>query len=60
MVNGEVVQTIVSHGIFGWYGHVGWVNGAVDFQTILEDEGSYEIYGHFPGDELYEGCDKKP
>ena len=22
----------MSHGIFGWYGNIGWVNGAVDFE----------------------------
>lgn len=56
-VNGELVGTIKSHGIFGWYGAVGWVNGCVDFDVELP-AGTHEVYAEFPGDSEYEGCRK--
>lgn len=54
-IDGALVDTIKSHGIFGWYGAIGWVNGCVDFSTDL-GPGEHEIYAEFPGDAEYEGC----
>lgn len=49
-------KTIVSHGIFNWYGAVGWMDGCVDFEIDLKEAGTYIIYGEFPGDTEHEGC----
>lgn len=54
-IDGEFGYTVKSHGIFGWYGEIGWVNGCVDFDVML-DSGTHTIYAEFPGDAEYEGC----
>jgi len=55
-VDGEVVQTIESHGIFGWYGATGWVNGCCDF-TVQLKAGDHEVYAEFPGDDEWNACE---
>lgn len=54
-IDGEFGYTVESHGIFNWYGAIGWMNGCVDFDVMLE-AGAHEIYAEFPGDAEYEGC----
>jgi len=52
-VDGVKAQTIESHGIFGWYGAIGWVNGCCDF-TIELGAGTHDIYAKFSGDSEYQ------